>query len=794
MTADAGDWVAFEEAETFKPEGIKSAKKEEMSRRRPKKREKQRRDDRESYASTMSWMEKPIADDSSWLPVEPPRYESIEVRDDEELLMSNDTPAPCTPTLSRPPRVSRRPSSTTASESDPSRALASSESQSRSRNNSASRERGRDQRPSSRGARSESESRDQPPSSSRRTRGRSSSRTRADPSPVRARSSSKPDAEQAPKRRGRHRSSSRTRVESPSPRNKCPSRTRTRSTSRTRVESPSPRNRYQNLTRKPPPSPRMIPVIPPIPNAEPTTRGRSASLTPSASRARSRSQSLTRFRQSLSPRDRSSNRSFADARSVKSEQLSVGGVSQINGQVQSSTPRSTRKQGGILERFFGDQVSKDATNGFNSSAHSNMSIGSLGTSQQAESIHPRVLLSATVYKNAATNLWIATINTNQKGVATNPKLASKYLKAFSFGSEQEAREAAIANAPPKMMLFEESPNCFVCKGKFAVFRRARHCRNCGACVCGSCTTTWSSRMLPETYNLKNESAVKVCKTCSFLTDSFRKALLKGDLDEAIELYHTGNINLRCPLPAPVGGNKKAEILYPVHCAVQGGNLDILRWLLDEHFCPIKLVKKSNSKGRSDAAIVTSKGRSVLNIAMSGLKVDIIRYLVVEKGVPVYETKDLQLSLRALEAVLLAFPASHNTAEFETQDAVLPRWDETNFSDDDGSYVCSSLESLSAMGELSFTENQPIETVDLVSSPLDICECILFVVFIHAHFPPLSLHLFSFSASFATTMQLTPLSLLVVTKSAALNAAGISRPVQFATSNVTLFKSLNHRRL
>lgn len=430
---------------------------------------------------------------------------------------------------------------------------------------------------------------------------------------------------------------------------------------------------------------------------------------------------------SLSPRGRSgSNRSVHSAgngypprsqvrsdRSVSSEQI---GVVQRNGQMTSSK-KSGRKEGGILERFFGDQVSEEAKNGYrNNSAHSNMSVGSLGTAQQADSIHPRVLLSATVYKNAATNLWIATINTNQKGVATNPKLASKYLKAFSFPSEMEAREAAIANAPPKMMPFEEAQNCFVCKGKFAVFRRARHCRNCGACVCGGCTTSWLSKMLPETYNLKNESVVKVCKSCSYLTDSFRKALLKGDIDEAIELYHTGNINLRCPLPAPEGA-KKAEIMYPIHCAVLGGNLEIVRWLMDEHYCPIKVIKKNTGKKSSgQSAIVTSKGRSVLNLAMAGLKVDIIRYLVVDKGVPVYETKDLQLSLRALEAVLLAFPASAGPTEWTTHDLVVPRWDETNYSGEDESYVCSSLgEDESNPGDLSsFNENLPNETVDLVS--------------------------------------------------------------------------------
>jgi len=129
--------------------------------------------------------------------------------------------------------------------------------------------------------------------------------------------------------------------------------------------------------------------------------------------------------------------------------------------------------------------------------------------------------------------------------------------------------------------------------------------------------------------------------------------------------------------------------------------------------------------------VTSKSRSVLNIAMSGLKVDIMRYLVVEKGVPVYETKDLQLSLRALEAVLLAFPAKHDEAEFQSHDIVVPRWDETNYSDDgQGSYDCSSLgedHSANIADLSSFHENQPIETVDLVSYALFIQHCVVVVM-------------------------------------------------------------------
>jgi hypothetical protein len=44
--------------------------------------------------------------------------------------------------------------------------------------------------------------------------------------------------------------------------------------------------------------------------------------------------------------------------------------------------------------------------------------------------------------------------------------------------------------------------------------------------------------------------------------------------------------------------------------------------------------------------MTSKGRSALSIAMNAVDVDMMHYLVVERNVPIYETTDLTVSLRA----------------------------------------------------------------------------------------------------------------------------------------------------
>jgi FYVE zinc finger len=179
---------------------------------------------------------------------------------------------------------------------------------------------------------------------------------------------------------------------------------------------------------------------------------------------------------------------------------------------------------------------------------------------------------------------VATLQTNQKALDSNNIVeASKSLRAFSVPSELQANALALAWTPPRMLPFESNPVCHICSTRFTMFRRPTHCRNCGVCICKDCTSQWPSKMLPDTYNRKKESTVHVCKSCEWLCNEFRLALLQGEFDKSVSLHATGNVNLQTPF-----ANVKGELLYPVHCAVLGKSLPALRWLADIHCCPIKV--------------------------------------------------------------------------------------------------------------------------------------------------------------------------------------------------------------
>ena len=709
----SSEWVAFAEQENTNSGNhgieavVQTTKRDVRPRSQSKRGETTRR--RGDAASVSSWMNKPISSDASWSPLEPPsthqsdngsrghrppRTRSQAIIHDNASSTSRQKRAP-NPVSSdssssssdknsqgrgrsidrnstTPPAQSSRGQGIDRSTSMPIGGAPApaelvktrskdSRGRSRTRNagetasetsssHGASRDRKREA--STRGS-----SRDPRQQSSRgNSRGRSSSRSRRDrdrsasvskrgntrTTEVRGRTGSRPPPTSGNHRR-RSRSSSRTTV------------TRARSTSR-------------NRSNRPPPS---------------TSRTRREMRTVTTSSGNSVGGGSVQRRQSSSNRSVTSENNTADDHgSLRSIDANIGrdiSFGRTKTGANPATPTS-RKRSAMMEKLFGDQVSEEAKSSYlpRNEPSPTASVSSHLSYQPPEQIHSRILLTATVYHNTATNLWIATINTNQKGVAKNPATASKYLKAFSFSSEKEARESAIANAPPKMLPFVENQSCFNCKGKFALFRRAGHCRNCGVCICNSCSVMWPSKMIPETYNLKKESQVKICKSCNLLSGSFKKALLDGDYEEAIALYGSGNINLRTPFPQTP--KKKEEVMYPIHCAVEGGNIHVVRWLMEDHFCPIKVIRMGSGKkpkrgGSADLPILTSKSRSVLGIAMGSLHVDILRYLIVDCGVSIYESKDLKSSLRALEAVLLALPG--NKGEYEGDEAV-HRWDDASY--------------------------------------------------------------------------------------------------------------------
>ena len=269
----------------------------------------------------------------------------------------------------------------------------------------------------------------------------------------------------------------------------------------------------------------------------------------------------------------------------------------------------------------------------------------------ASLVVPRSLLPWSVIFSPPTRMWVATLQTNQRALDRNNIAdASKSLRAFSLPTEKAAVALAKAWTPPRML--PRSNTCHICKSKFALLRRPCHCRNCGVVVCKDCSVTWPTKMIPATYNFKKENSITACLSCDWLNNNFRLALLEGNQDKAVAIHATGNINLHAPF-----GNVKGELFYPVHCAVLGGSLPLLKWLVDENCCPIKSLRVSGGSGGTYTPIVTSKGRSLLGIAMENKDIQIIRYLVVRKGISLAGEQDItfEMLLRNLDKLLRLIP-------------------------------------------------------------------------------------------------------------------------------------------
>ena len=143
-------------------------------------------------------------------------------------------------------------------------------------------------------------------------------------------------------------------------------------------------------------------------------------------------------------------------------------------------------------------------------------------------------------------------------------------------------------------------------------------------------------MIPSTYH-DNESSVRVCDCCHFLTERFADALRSGNLDRAQAIFSTGNINLRNPYTIYVTHE------YPIHAACQGGNLTLLRWLLEDRFCTIY--------DSTQEPLKTTAGLTAFSIAAKFGHRDIMRYLVHYHGSSVMEIVDMNILLKGLHSSL-----------------------------------------------------------------------------------------------------------------------------------------------
>eukprot|EP00980_Cylindrotheca_fusiformis_P009416 scaffold2058_cov115-Cylindrotheca_fusiformis.AAC.9 len=273
----------------------------------------------------------------------------------------------------------------------------------------------------------------------------------------------------------------------------------------------------------------------------------------------------------------------------------------------------------VREKLFGDKKSRDVSMDLDYAPD--------------QYIRKRDLLPCSVKRNETTDMWVASVVTNQKAWEDNDKKELERTRVtFSGKTRTEATEAGLAMGTPILQAFSDNPICFMCKAKFAVFNRPNNCKNCGVVICNKCTCLWSSKRFPETYPI-SKSSHSACLACDWSANKFQEALLKGDHAKAVKLYESGNVNLRCPFVPKK--QKSEEVMYPIHMAIIGGNIHSVRWLVSEHFCPLQVDVRTKGKMKA-VALETSKGRSPVRLAITQKNEDILKFLISEQGLSLFQ--------------------------------------------------------------------------------------------------------------------------------------------------------------
>jgi hypothetical protein len=102
-------------------------------------------------------------------------------------------------------------------------------------------------------------------------------------------------------------------------------------------------------------------------------------------------------------------------------------------------------------------------------------------------------------------------------------------------------------------------------------------------------------------------------------------------------------------------------MYPIHLATVGGNLKLVRWLISERFCPLEMIdsKKKVKNQVVYSPVLTSKGKSALELALVHQGLDIVHFLVVERGMSMFYQKNISgdVALANLTSLLNMLPTN-----------------------------------------------------------------------------------------------------------------------------------------
>jgi hypothetical protein len=231
---------------------------------------------------------------------------------------------------------------------------------------------------------------------------------------------------------------------------------------------------------------------------------------------------------------------------------------------------------------------------------------------------------------------------------TQPKLGTNngpqynrpaMLRMSPSASRNLSVRHAEVNTPPLWDGGPDRKECSICLHTAGILYKIHHCRNCGHFVCNNCSKKdWLANMLPKTYVPEKESMIRVCDNCSYLQEGFMDSLRAGDLNRSMVFYLTGNVNVHCPMSI----YKSEE--YPIHTAIQGGNIHLVRWLVEDRRCSLR-----DGEGEP---LKTTEGLSPLAMAAFYGHREIMEYLVRDQGCRVTEIKDTTILLRGLHAALV----------------------------------------------------------------------------------------------------------------------------------------------